>query len=200
MQLSVSKSEILAQADGGYRKLEGQYPFLWGAVWRAKPVQLSHWWSYTGITGMYFPFFAEANVNIDVPDSDIPATAAHELAHTRGFAQEDECNFFAYLTSIHSDSAECRYSGYLLAYIYCANALYGYDQELWRQAYSHCSEAVRRDLNERNAYWDAFKGKIQETSDKINDGFIKSQGVEDGVLSYNRVVQLILGYYASGRP
>lgn len=54
------------------------------------------------------------------------------------------------------------------------------------------------DLNERNAYWDAFKGKIQETSDKINDGFIKSQGVEDGVLSYNRVVQLILGYYASG--
>ncbi len=200
MQLSVSKSEILAQADGGYRKLEGQYPFLWGAVWRAKPVQLSHWWSYTGITGMYFPFFAEANVNIDVPDSDIPATAAHELAHTRGFAQEDECNFFAYLTSIHSDSAECRYSGYLLAYIYCANALYGYDQELWRQAYSHCSEAVRRDLNERNAYWDAFKGKIQETSDKINDGFIKSQGVQDGVLSYNRVVQLILGYYASGRP
>ena len=42
-----------------------------------------------------------------------PSTAAHELAHTRGFAREDECNFFAFLTSIASDSADCRYSGYL---------------------------------------------------------------------------------------
>ncbi len=83
-----------------------------------KPVQLSHWWSYTGITGMYFPFFAEANVNIDVPDSGIPATAAHELAHTRGFAREDECNFLAYLACIHHSSGDVRYSGYLSAYIF----------------------------------------------------------------------------------
>ena len=81
-KLSVSKAEILRLADNGYRKLDDTYPYLWGGVWRTKPVLLSHWWSYTGITGMYFPFFAEANVNIDVPDSDIPATAAHELAHT----------------------------------------------------------------------------------------------------------------------
>lgn len=33
---------------------------------------------------MYFPFLAEANVNIDIPDWDIPSTAAHELAHTPG--------------------------------------------------------------------------------------------------------------------
>lgn len=130
-KLSVSKAEILRLADNGYRKLGDTYPYLWGGVWRTKPVLLSHWWSYTGITGMYFPFFAEANVNIDVPDSDIPATAAHELAHTRGFAKEDDCNFFAYLTATHSDSADFRYSGYMLAYIYCSNALYDYDTDMW---------------------------------------------------------------------
>ena len=64
-RLSQSMGETLRLADNGYRSLQGTYPFLFGGVFRAKPVQLSHWWSYTGITGMYFPMLAEANVNID---------------------------------------------------------------------------------------------------------------------------------------
>ena len=179
----------------GYRSLQGTYPFLFGGVFRAKPVQLSHWWSYTGITGMYFPMLAEANVNIDVPDSSIPATAAHELAHTRGFAREDECNFLAYLTCIHSDSADFRYSGYLMAYIYCSNALYAYDIELWRETRAACSEGVLRDLGERNRYWEAFEGRVQEISNSVNNSFLESQGQEKGTLSYDEVVSLIVSYY-----
>ena len=193
--LSQSVSETLRLADNGYRKLDDRYPFLWGGVWRAKPVQLSHWWSYTGITGMYFPFFAEANVNIDVPDSSIPSTVSHELAHTRGFAREDECNFFAFLASTGSDSADFRYSGYVSAFIYCSNALYAYDQELWKEARSHCSEGMERDLHQRNVYWEQFEGRVQEVSTSLNDSFISAQGDEDGVLSYDRVVSLILAYY-----
>ena len=193
----MSKAEILRLADNGYRKLDDTYPYLWGGVWRTKPVLLSHWWSYTGITGMYFPFFAEANVNIDVPDSDIPATAAHELAHTRGFAKEDDCNFFAYLTATHSDSADFRYSGYMLAYIYCSNALYDYDTDMWGAVRQHCSKRMLRDLGQRNAYWKQFEGKTQEISSSINNSFLTSQGEEKGVFSYDRVVQLIVGYYRS---
>ncbi len=195
MKLSQSKTATLRLADNGYRNLQESLPFLWGGVWRAKPVQLSHWWSYTGITGMYFPFYAEANVNIDIPDSSIPATAAHELAHTRGFAREDECNFFAYLSSIHSNSADYRYSGYVLAYIYTSNALLGYDQELWSEARAYCSEGMLRDLAAQNRYWEQFEGEVQQVSSSINNSFIAAQGDEDGVLSYDRVVQLILGYY-----
>ena len=196
-KLSVSKAEILRLADNGDRKLDDTYPYLWGGVWRTKPVLLSHWWSYTGITGMYFPFFAEANVNIDVPDSDIPATAAHELAHTRGFAKEDDCNFFAYLTATHSDSADFRYSGYMLAYIYCSNALYDYDTDMWGAVRQHCSKGMLRDLGQRNAYWKQFEGKTQEISSSINNSFLTCQGEEEGVFSYDRVVQLIVGYYRS---
>ena len=195
MKLSQSKANTLRLAQDGYQKLSDDLPFLWGGVWRAKPVLLSHWWSYTGITGMYFPFFAEANVNVDIPDWDIPSTAAHELAHTRGFAREDECNFFAYLTSIASDSADFRYSGYLLAYIYCSNALYGYDGEMGAEARSYCSEGVQRDLAASSRYWKQFEGKVQEVSTSVNNSFIASQGDDDGVLSYGRVVQLIVGYY-----
>lgn len=194
-RLSQPISKTLRLADNGYRKLQGRYPFLFGGVFQAKPVQLSHWWSYTGITGMYFPMLVEANVNIDVPDSSIPATAAHELAHTRGFAREDECNFLAYLTCIHSDSADFRYSGYLMAYIYCSNALYAYDTELWRETRAACSEGVLRDLGERNRYWEAFEGKVQEISNSVNNSFLESQGQEKGVLSYDQVVSLIVSYY-----
>ena len=195
VKLSRSLSATLRQADNGYRKLEKEWSFLWGGVWRAKPVQLSHWWSYTGITGMYFPLLAEANVNIDVPDSSIPATASHELAHTRGFAREDECNFFAYLASIHNDSADFRYSGYLLAYIYCSDALHGYDSDRWGEVRAHCSEGMLRDLEERDRYWKQFEGEVQQVSTTINNSFIQAQGDEDGVFSYGRVVQLIVGYY-----
>lgn len=190
-----SMGDILRQADAGYRAAQEDYPFLWGAVWQPKPVQLSHWWSYTGITGMYFPFAAEANVNIDVPVFNIPATAAHELAHTRGFAREDECNFLAYLTCLYQDDPLYRYSGYLMAYLYCENALYDFDQEMWRETRDACSEAMLRDLQQQRQYWKQFEGEVQQVSTKVNDAFITSHGVEDGVLSYDRVVELVMAYY-----
>lgn len=195
-RLSETLDQTLRQADKGYRILAPDMPYLSGGVWRTKPVQMSHLWSYTGITGMYFPMLCEANVNIDVPESSIPATAAHELAHTRGFASEDECNFLAYLTCINSPSADYRYSGYLLAYIYCSNALYGFDTEMWGAVQPYCSDGVHRDLGERNEYWEQFEGEVEEISSSVNDTFLEIQGVDDGVLSYDRVVELILAYYA----
>lgn len=195
MELSASRLTTLRQAGDGFRRADDTYPFLWGAVWQPKPVMLSHWWSYTGITGVYFPFFAEANVNIDVPDSSIPATAAHELAHTRGFAREDECNFFAFLTCANNESAEYRYSGYLMAYIYCSNALYDYDGDMWDEVQAYVSDGMRRDMDERGEYWKQFEGKVQEVSSSVNDAFITIQGDDDGILSYSRVVELILAYY-----
>lgn len=195
-QLSQPLSSVLNRSGEGYAALQEEYPFLWGPVNRGKPVQLSHWWSYTGITGMYFPFFAEANVNIDVPDSGIPATAAHELAHTRGFAREDECNFLAYLACIHHSSGDVRYSGYLSAYILCSNALYEADREGWNTAAAQCSEGMLRDLRQRSRYWKAFEGGVQEASTVVNDGFLQAQGQTEGVLTYDRAVELILAWYA----
>ncbi|MCL2487798.1 MAG: DUF3810 domain-containing protein [Oscillospiraceae bacterium] len=199
MALSKTVSATLRDAGGGYRAIDGEYPFLWGAVGRAKPVQLSHYWSYTGITGMYFPFLCEANVNIDQPHSDLPMCASHELAHTRGFAREDECNFFGWLACIHSPSADYRYSGWLDAYVRCTNALSDYDAELAGEVMARASAGVNRDLRGRYEYWqpffEAFGGKVMQAADDINDAFIQSQGVEEGLLSYDMVVGLIVGYY-----
>ena len=81
-----------------------------------------------------------------------------------------------------------------MAYIYCSNALYDYDAELWGETRAACSDGIRRDLEERNRYWENFEGKVQEISNNLNNSFLQSQGQESGVLSYSEVVSLIVSY------
>ncbi len=185
----------LSRAGSGYDVLTEEYPFLWTPVNRQKPVMLSYYWSYTGIVGMYFPFFAECNVNTEQPDFVIPFTASHESAHSRGIALENECNFLAFLSCINSEYPEFRYSGYMNAFKYCSNSLYSSDRELWREANRCVTDGMRRDFTAENDYIHAFEGEVREVSSAANDGFIKAQGVSDGQRSYGRVTDLILAYY-----
>ncbi len=206
--LPESYANELKRAGNGYEKLIEDYPFLWTSVSKQKIVLLSEPWSYTHITGMYFPFFAECNVNTAQPAYLIPSTAAHESAHSRGIAFENECNFLSFLSCINSDYPEYRYSGYMLAYTYCSNALFAYDSEMCREADSLLDKRMIADLNANNKYIydhsshgtgtvvDQVIETVNEVSESANDTFIKVQGVEDGVLSYDRVTELILAYYA----
>ncbi len=195
--LTVPLHDLLGMSDEMYAPLREQYPFLVTGTHRVKGVALSRWWSYTGYTGMYCPWLGEANVNVDIPVCDIAHTMAHELGHTMGIAKEKECNFLGYLACITSGQADMVYSGYLAAYVYCSNALYAYSKDLWKQAYAHCSAPMRRDLAARNAYWKQFEGEVREAAQKVNDTFIKVNGVQSGTLSYSEMVELVLRYYHS---
>ncbi len=195
MQLSGGLHHALLTADDCYHNLKTTYPFLRTGVWRVKPVALSRFWSYTGYTGVYCPWLGEVSVNVDMPQSSIYYTATHEIAHTMGFAREDACNFFAFLACSTSDIPDAVYSGYLSAFVYCYNALYAYDPALCADVRAVCSDGVFRDLKQRNTYWKQFEGEVMTSSQDFNDAFIKVNGVESGVLSYNQVVSLILRYY-----
>lgn len=185
----------LSRANSGYKAIVDEYPFLWSSSLRQKPVILSEPWSYTGITGVYCPFIVESNVNTAQPDYGIPFTAAHESAHLRGVAFENECNFLAFLSCINSEYPEYRYSGYMEAFVYCSNALYAYDKELWAGTQRYVTAGMFQDFAALNKYIDDHKGRVEEISSDFNDNFIKAQGVSDGVLSYDRVTELILAYF-----
>lgn len=187
--------KLLLLTDECYGELRKEYPFLKSSTWCVKSVQLSYWWSFTGTTGVYCPWLGEASVNTDVPVYDLGYTAAHEVAHTMGFAKENECNFLAWLACKSSGQSDYTYSGYLQAYVYCSNALYKADKDLWAEAYANCSEGMIRDLKQSSEYWDAFEGDVQEVSQSLNDSFIKANGVESGTLSYSEMVELMLRYY-----
>lgn len=192
--------ETLDRAGEGYVPLAEEYPFLEHNVTRVKPVtHLSHKWSQVaGMSGVYFSLFTEPNINVDVPEIEIPFAAEHEMAHLRGIAREDEANFFGALACFSHPSPDYRYSGYFQAYLYCANALYDADPELWAKAEKHCSEGMLRDLKAQDAYWDEIDGL---TADVPGGQALRYQSVEESSSSYNRVVQLLCAYYNGGeRP
>lgn len=185
----------LTRTGSGYSKLYGEYGFLRCAVFRQKPVMLSEPWSYTRIVGMYFPFFAECNVNTAQPDYAIPFTAAHESAHSRGIALENECNFLAFLSCINSEYPEFRYSGYMETLKFCSNELLAADGDLWREFRQYMTNGMLLDFAAMNEYIDDHKSKVGEVSTEVNNTFISSQGVPEGTLSYSRMTELVLAYY-----
>ena len=168
--------------------LEGYYP-------QPKKLLLSEILSYQGLTGIYSPFTVEANYNGDMTAYNIPFTACHELSHLRGFMQEEEANFIAFLACIESERTDFRYSGYLSGWVYCMNALYRTDHEAWQEVRQLLEGEVEPDLEANSTFWDAYEGRISETADKINDTYLKANGQADGVQSYSRMVDLIVAYF-----
>lgn len=187
--------EVLNRAAIGYENLSKTYPELSGSYGKPKAFFLSLFMSYSGISGMYFPFTGEANVNVDVPMSILPSTVCHEMAHQRGFAREDEANFIGYLACKAHPDADFQYSGYLLALTYSMNTLYYYDIERYNELRKQYSPGVVRDLQENYLFWQQYEGLVQEISEKMNDAYLKANMQDDGIHSYGRMVDLLIAEY-----
>lgn len=171
-----------------YEGMAGYYP---------KPKALAGSWllSVQNLSGIYAPFTVEANYNNDMTDYNIPFTACHELSHLRGFMQEEEANFIAYLACMESDVPEFRYSGSMLGWIHCTNALRREDIEAWAEVREKLSEKALPDLRANTEFWSSYEGKVSEVSEQINDHYLKANGQSDGVKSYGRMVDLLVTYY-----
>ena len=169
-----------------YDVLEGYYP-------KAKAVLFSRVLSEFNITGVYFPWTVEANVNVDIPDYTKAETTCHELSHLRGFMREDEANFIGYLACVNSDSAELRYSGYMLALVHVGNKLYETAKDRYMELRNLYGRGVNLDFVENSRYWAQFKDTVLSTAgEKMNDTYLKINSVEDGTRSYGRMVDLLL--------
>jgi hypothetical protein len=199
MTLSVPLRNTFERAGDGYRAAAAEFAALGDfEPGRPKPVLSSALMSYAGITGIYFPITAEANVNTDITDAEIPFTICHELAHQLGYAREDEANFIAWIACVNSPYEDYRYSGALMALTNTLNALYERDRAAWDRIRGACSPAVNADLNATGRYWQRYEGPVSEISETINDTFLRTNGQTDGVQSYGRMVDLIIAYYRAG--
>lgn len=192
---AVDKDTIFRRSPDIYGGAEQIFPCLAAPAVRAKPVLLSRLLSYIRYTGFFFPYTAEANLNADSPACLLPSTIAHELAHPRGVAREDEANFCAVVACLESGDEDYRYSGALLAYIYLGNALYRADYGAWREVYSTLSENVRADLRANNDYWARFETPAADVSEKVYESFLQTYGDDRGMQSYGACVDLLTVYY-----
>ena len=183
-----------------YGQLDGFYP-------RPKPLAASDFFSQQYMTGYYFPFSMEANYNDVMYIMNLPATMCHELAHLRGYIYEDEANFIGFLACVESRDILFQYAGYLSVLNYLDNDFYkaiGRDSEKYLEQERILAQVVVDNVYVTEDEWERINEKAlidTETVDQVSDTFtdttLKVNGVADGLLSYNRVVRLLLQWYDS---
>ena len=193
---AVPREEILENSVRAYDGVTEYFPFLEFDDPGVKPMFFSRLMSSLDFTGFYCSFTGESNVNVDSPACMLPSTVAHELAHQRGIASEQECNFLSVLASTTCQDPAYAYSGWLVGYVYLGNALYSKDPDAYWAIREGLPEEVQLDLAYNNAYWAQFQDTVvQQASNKIYDGILKSYGDERGIQSYGTVVDLLVVYY-----
>lgn len=159
---------------------------------RAKPIVTSELMNYLGLTGFYFPWTGEANYNRLEPGPSLPHTVAHEKAHQRGIAREDEANFIGYLACILSDDPYVRYSGYLFAQRQLLGELAARNMAGARALVGLRIAGVQRDVDFIRAFWQQYEGAASRVSETVNDTYLRSQGERRGVAAYAASRSLIV--------
>lgn len=195
-----SFKEMSDKLNASYKKLYGEYEFLSPLNVAPKRIVLSKPMTYTGITGIYTFFTGEANVNMNFPDYAVTFTAAHEMAHQRGVAPEDEANFVAFLACYTSDDPYLRYCALVEVANYLSNSLYYADEELFYEVSACFSNNI---LTEYRLYSSGFApysdSVVGDVSEMVNDTYLKSQGQAEGTASYGLVSELAAAYILGNR-
>lgn len=196
--------DVMQSLGKTYGQLDGYYP-------RPKPMFFSDFMCQMYMCGYYFPFSMEANYNDVMYIMKKPATMCHELAHIRGYIYEDEANFIAFLACVESDDSTFQYAGYLSVLNYVTNDLYK-TRLADPDSYAAAREAVHplqmlQQVRDDNIFvtdeeWERINGKavvdtetVDSVSDTLTNASLKLNGVSDGMISYNRVVELLLQWY-----
>ena len=178
-----------------YLSFVNEYDILFHFRSNVKPMMLSKGMSYIHMLGMYTYYTGEANINTDFPDYTVPYTVAHEMAHQRGIARDDEANFVAFLVGIGSEDPYIRYAAYMNMYEYAAAALYRADAQSYYRVYRNLCAKAQYEMQSYSTFFKPYENSTAaKVSDKLNDAFLKGNGQSAGTASYGLVVDLAVAY------
>lgn len=193
------------EAKAQMQRLGEKFDVLSGYYPDPKGLAISGFYSQQYIMGYYFPFSMEANYNRQMYLTNIPVTMCHELSHLKGFIREDEANFIGYLACVDSGDPLFRYSAYLSIIGYLDRDFFravGEDSEVYL-SHPVINDLVvedRKFLTQET--WEKVEDNavlktetVKQAADAFLDTTLTLNGVEDGRISYSRVVDLLLQYY-----
>ena len=164
-----------------------------------KPTLYSWVANSSGYTGYYNPFTGEAQVNEDNPFYELPFVSCHEIAHQLGYAKEMEANFVGFLACMQSDNHLFRYSAYKAMLSYSMGDLGPADFRFYIKIYKSLSPAVRADIRLSRRIRSRQSQLLQPFVMGIYEKYLWSNEQPSGLLSYNEVTSLMIGYFKINR-
>ena len=151
-------------------------------------------YSKVSVLGSMGPFFAEAQLNADLPEVQYPFTYAHEFSHLLGVSNEAEANYWAYRACTESSLLTLQYCGYfgLLPYV-VSNASHLLTKEDFKTWIQTIRPEVRELFNEKNKFWhEKYSPLIGNIQDFTYNLFLKGNKIASGKKNYAEVIGLLL--------
>ncbi len=139
-----------------------------------------------GIGGIFFAPYAEINVNGLIDYATLPATIAHEMAHSKGIMSETDANTVARYLLVNSQVTYLQYAGLLQCYS-AVSSLLSLVQSESTDTYvlsANLSEQCYSDIVQLSDFWSQYT-LLDDLGDTINNIYLKLSGVDDGTASYN---------------
>ena len=152
-----------------------------------------------GVLGSMGPFFAEAQLNGDLPEVQYPFTYAHEFSHLLGVSNEAEANYWAYRACTESSSTALQYCGYFGLFPYVlSNASYLLPKEDFQAWIQTVRPEIIEQYKEKNRYWqERYSPIIGSIQDFTYNLFLKGNKIASGKKNYAEVIGLLLSLHPS---
>ena len=176
-----------------YSDFYESYPILDEYTPNPKEIFSSRVASRIGILGLYFPLTAEAGINVAQPKYAIPFSIAHELAHAKGVAREDEANFLAFVICSEARDSFVRYSGYLCAFEIVGSALYKQDPSAYFDIARALPQRAISDLRAASQLQQSADNSVSDALASLNDAHLES-ATGTGSECYTQSLDLIVSY------
>ena len=192
-----SFKELNEKLNDAYISFSDKYAFLPALRSNVKILAVSPVMTYTHISGIFTYYTAEANLNINYPDYSLPYTMAHEMAHQRGVAPENEANFTAFLVCLESKDPYIRYSASVSMLEYVLSAMNKASASDYSTYIADMDLRIRGEMIAFSDFFDRYRDSVaSDVTNTINDTYLKASGDKAGAQSYGMVVDLACAYYA----
>ena len=194
-EIKIDAETLRAEVGAFYTNLSHVYGLAKPRSWQeAKEFLFTPIYSKVSVLGSMGPFFAEAQMNSDLPDVQYPFTYAHEFSHLLGVSSEAEANYWAYRACTESSLPALQYCGHfgLLSYVVsnASRLLTEEDFEAWVKT---IRPEIRKQYDEKNKYWrEKYSPTIANIQDFIYNLYLKGNKIKSGKKNYAEVIGLLL--------
>ena len=146
--------------------------------------------------GFYSPWTGEPNIDAGLHPLQIPFVMAHEVAHSMGITDEGGCNFLAVLIGRKMKDPILQYAFELSYWKYVMGKLRRADKDRYKKIRDQLPVSVANDLKNIRENSEQYPDIFPKLRNLFYDSYLKSQGVKEGMGSYQQVVNMVVAWEA----